>query len=84
MTSGYVALLSISIDRMPFLEPTLDNADLLFSLLIKPGFYLHHIKVADQSPLRDAENSRIYCKKDEKQKTTNDGLTVSLNNIASV
>jgi len=26
---------------MPFLMPTLDNADLLFALVITPNFYLH-------------------------------------------
>jgi len=53
-TSGYMELLFISIDRMPFLVPTLDNADPLFALVLKhhvvqiktPGFYLHHM--ADQ------------------------------------
>jgi len=34
-----VAALFISIGRMPFLVPTLDNADPHFSLLITPGFY---------------------------------------------
>jgi len=33
---------------MPFLGPTLDNADLLFALVIIPGFYLHHVELADQ------------------------------------
>jgi len=36
------------IDRMPFLAPTVDNADLLFALVLTPGFYLHHIEVAGQ------------------------------------
>jgi len=40
-----VAVLFISIDRMPFLGPTVDNADQLFALVITPGFYLHHEKV---------------------------------------
>jgi len=48
MTSGYLAVLFISIDRMPFLAPTLDNADPLFALVITAGFYLHHVEVADQ------------------------------------
>jgi len=47
MTSGYVAVLFISIDRMPFPPPTLDNADPLFALVTTPGFYLHHVDVAD-------------------------------------
>jgi len=37
MTSGYMAILFISIeifiDRMPFLAPTLENADPLFELV---------------------------------------------------
>jgi len=33
---------------MPFLVPTLDNADPLFALVITPGFYLHHVEVAKQ------------------------------------
>jgi len=47
MTSGYIAALFISIDRMPFLVPSLDSADPLFALLIAPGLYLHHDEVAD-------------------------------------
>jgi len=50
MTSGNVAVLHISIDRMPFHVPTLDNADLLIAMLIKIGFYLHHVEVSDQDP----------------------------------
>jgi len=45
-----MAALFISIDRMPFLAPTLDNADPLFALVIPPGFYQHHVEVADQDP----------------------------------
>jgi len=37
-----------SIARMPLLAPALDNAYPLFALVITPGFYLHHEKVADQ------------------------------------
>jgi len=33
-TSSYMAVLFISIDRMPFLVPSLDNADPLFALVI--------------------------------------------------
>jgi len=47
-TFSYKAVLSIFIDRMPFLEPSLDNADPLFALVITPGFYIHHVEVADQ------------------------------------
>jgi len=50
MTSSYVAVLFISIGQMPFLLPTLDNADPLFALVITAGFYLHHVEVADQDP----------------------------------
>jgi len=50
MTSGYVAVLFISIGRMPFLPPTVDIADPLFALVIKLSFYLHHLEVADQEP----------------------------------
>jgi len=45
-----MAVLFISIGRMPFLMPTLNNADMLFSLWITTGFYLHHVEVADQDP----------------------------------
>jgi len=48
MTSGNMAVLFISIDRMPFLASTLDNADTLFTLVITTGFYLHSEVVADQ------------------------------------
>jgi len=48
------AVLFISIDRMPFLAQTLDDADRLFALVITLGFYLHHIEVADQDPARRA------------------------------
>jgi len=30
--------------QLPFLAPTLDNADQLFSLIRTPGFYLHHVE----------------------------------------
>jgi len=43
-----MAVLFISVDGMPFLVPTLDNADPLSALVITPGFYLHHVDVADQ------------------------------------
>jgi len=33
---------------MFFLAPILDNDDPLFALVITPGFYLHHVEVADQ------------------------------------
>jgi len=54
MTSGYESDLFISIDRMPFLAPTLDNADSLFGLMITPGSYLHHVEVADQDAASDS------------------------------
>jgi len=40
-TAGYMAVLFISIGRMPFMTPTLDNADPLFVFVMTPGFYLH-------------------------------------------
>jgi len=42
--------LIISIDRMLFIAPILDNAYPLFALVIKPRFYLHDVQVADQDP----------------------------------
>jgi len=45
-----MAALFISIDRMPFLPPTLNNADLLFALVVELGLYLHHVEVADKDP----------------------------------
>jgi len=52
MTSGYLAVLFIFIDRMPFLESALDNADPQFALVIKSIFNLHHVdcRVANQDP----------------------------------
>jgi len=47
-TSGFMTVLFISIDQMPFLARTIGNADPLFVLLITPCFDLHHVKVADQ------------------------------------
>jgi len=45
-----MTVLFICIGRMPFLAPTLDNADPLFALVFTSGFYLHDIEVADQDP----------------------------------
>jgi len=45
VTSGYVAVLLLSIGRMPFMAPTTDNDDPLFTLVMAPGFYLHHVEV---------------------------------------
>jgi len=42
-----MAVLFISISRMPFLVPALDNVDLLFSLVITPALYLHQVEMAD-------------------------------------
>jgi len=39
---------------MPFLAPTLDNAEPLFAPVIKLGFYLHHVEVAAQDPDSDS------------------------------
>jgi len=49
-----MAVVFIFIGRMPFLGPTLDNADPLFAQGIAPGFYLHRLKVADHDPARDS------------------------------
>jgi len=49
-TSGYTAALLIPLGRIPFLALTLDNANLLFAVVITPGFYLYHVEVADQDP----------------------------------
>jgi len=35
-----MAVLFISIDQMPVLAPTFDNADWHFALVIRPGVYL--------------------------------------------
>jgi len=48
MTSGNMTVLFIFIDRMLFRVQTLNNADPLFALVIKPSFYLHHVEVAYQ------------------------------------
>jgi len=40
-----MADLIISIGRMPFLPPTIDNADPLFALVIIPGFSLYQVQV---------------------------------------
>jgi len=48
MTSGYMAVFFISIDRMPILMPTPDDSDPLFALVIARGYYLHHVQEADQ------------------------------------
>jgi len=54
MTSGYAKVMFISYatkGRMPFVAvQTLDNAHPLFALVIKPGFYLHHLGVTDHHP----------------------------------
>jgi len=46
-----MAVLFISIGRMPFLAPTLDEAGLLFVLVITPGLFLQHLVVGDQDQL---------------------------------
>jgi len=61
-----VAVLFDSIDRMPFLAPTLDNANPFFALMIAPGFYQHHLEVAGQ--YRASSSLYVYstCKKNIK------------------
>jgi len=49
-----MAVLFISISLMPFLAPTLDNADPLLDLMITPGFYLHRLEMADKDPASDS------------------------------
>jgi len=44
----YIAILFISINRMHFLAPNLDNTDYLFTLVITADFCLHPIEVASQ------------------------------------
>jgi len=44
-----MAVLFIFIDQMPFLTPTLDNADLLIALVMTRGFHLHHVEATDQT-----------------------------------
>jgi len=46
----FMAPLHISIDRMPFLVPSLDNTDPLLAPVISKGFYLHRVEVADKEP----------------------------------
>jgi len=55
--SDCTATLFIFIYRMPFLAPTLDNADPIFALTIFTGFYLHHVEVTNQGPKRTC---RLY------------------------
>jgi len=43
-----MAVLFISIGRIPFLSPTHDNVEPLFTLVIIQVFYLHNVEVADQ------------------------------------
>jgi len=50
MGISHMAVSFIYIGRMPFLTPTLDNAEPLFALLLIPGFFLHQVEVADQQP----------------------------------
>jgi len=44
-TSGSIAELLFISDRMPFMTPTLDNADPLLAPMIAPGFYLHQVNL---------------------------------------
>jgi len=55
MTSGYGTFF-ISIDWMPILLPTLDDADPLFALRVTPGFNLHRVEVTDQ----DSASGSLY------------------------
>jgi len=44
-----MTVLFISIGGMPFMATTLDIADSLFAIVITPGFYLHHVQMADRN-----------------------------------
>jgi len=50
LTSGYMAVLFISIGWMPFLVSTHDYADTPFALVIPSSFYLHNVEMADRNP----------------------------------
>jgi len=54
-----MAVLFILIDRMPFLAPIIDNYDTLFTLVIIPGIYVHHVEVAGQET-QDPANGSLY------------------------
>jgi len=58
MTSGHLAVLFISLGRMPALAPTLGNDDPLFALVITPSFYLPHVELADHDPASDHKQTK--------------------------
>jgi len=51
-SSGFMEVMFISIGWMRFLAPSLENAVLLFVLVMTPGLYLHNVEVADRDPAR--------------------------------
>jgi len=57
---------------MLFLAPTLDNADLLFSLVITLGFYLHNVEVVDPDAGSGSLITNAAC-----TKTTNAEILIS-------
>jgi len=61
-TSSYNSSdLFISIDRITFLSPTLDNAYPHFALVITPCFYLHQVEVVDEDPASGCLNNGFIC-----------------------
>jgi len=48
---------------MPFLAPTLENADPLFALVITSAFYLNHVGVAEQDPASGSLVANIKSKR---------------------
>jgi len=46
-TVSVITGLFISVYRMPFMAPTLDNDDPLFALVISPALYLHNAVLMD-------------------------------------
>jgi len=45
---------------MPFLAPTLDNANPVFALVIAPRFYLHHVEVVDRNLVLSPANNYYF------------------------
>jgi len=55
-----MVVLFISNDRKTFLACTIDNTDTSIALVIAPGFYLHHVEVADQNPASGSRYKQIH------------------------
>jgi len=56
-----MAVLFISIGRMPFLTTTLDNADQLFNLVITLSVHLHHVEGVDHDPVSGSLEAELIC-----------------------